>query len=49
VTNIVDPIASRSARYYRVRLGPYKNLEEAAAIADKVRRTLGTAPALIQR
>ena len=33
----------------RVRLGPYKNLEEAAAIADKVRRTLGTAPALIQR
>jgi len=33
----------------RVRLGPYKNLEEAAAIADKVRRTLGTAPAMIQR
>jgi len=33
----------------RVRIGPYRNLEEATAIADKVRRTLGTAPALIQR
>ena len=33
----------------RVRLGPFKNLEEATAIADKVRRTLGVAPALIQR
>jgi rare lipoprotein A len=34
---------------HRVRMGPYKNLEEAAAIGDKVRRTLGVAPALIQR
>jgi len=34
---------------HRVRLGPYRNLEEAAAIGDKVRRTLGVAPALIQR
>jgi rare lipoprotein A len=34
---------------HRVRMGPYRNLEEAAAIGDKVRRTLGVAPALIQR
>jgi rare lipoprotein A len=34
---------------HRVRMGPYRNLEEAAAIGDKVRRSLGVAPALIQR
>jgi rare lipoprotein A len=34
---------------HRVRLGPYRNLEEAAAVGDKVRRTLGIAPSLIQR
>ena len=31
---------------HRVRLGPYRNREEALAIADKVRKTLGFAPAL---
>ena len=30
----------------RVRLGPYRNREEALAIADKVRQTLGFAPTL---
>jgi len=30
----------------RVRLGPYRNRDEALAIADKVRQTLGFAPAL---
>jgi cell division protein FtsN len=29
---------------FRVRLGPYRNREEADAIADKVRTTLGFAP-----
>jgi len=33
----------------RVRLGPYRSVEEANAIADKVRRTLGISPSLIQR
>jgi rare lipoprotein A len=33
----------------RVRLGPYRNREEALAIADKIRQTLGYAPALIVR
>jgi rare lipoprotein A len=31
---------------HRVRLGPYRNREEALAIADKVRQTLGFAPTL---
>jgi rare lipoprotein A len=31
---------------HRVRLGPYRNREEAAAIADKVRQTLGFGPTL---
>ena len=30
---------------YRVRLGPYRNRQEASAIADKVRESLGFAPA----
>jgi rare lipoprotein A len=34
---------------HRVRLGPYRNLEEAAAIGDKVRRSLGFAPVLTNR
>jgi rare lipoprotein A len=31
---------------HRVRLGPYRNRDEALAIADKVRETLGYSPAL---
>jgi rare lipoprotein A len=31
---------------HRVRLGPYRNREEAQAIAEKVRQTLGYAPTL---
>jgi rare lipoprotein A len=34
---------------YRVRLGPYKSREEASAIAEKVRTTLGIDPALTTR
>jgi rare lipoprotein A len=34
---------------HRVRLGPYRNREEASAIADKARQSLGFAPALIGR
>lgn len=34
---------------HRVRLGPYRNRDEALAIADKVRQTLGFAPALTTR
>ena len=34
---------------HRVRLGPYRNRDEAVAIADKVRQTLGFAPTLITR
>ncbi|APV49295.1 hypothetical protein BWI17_06125 [Betaproteobacteria bacterium GR16-43] len=34
---------------HRVRLGPYRNREEALAIADKVRTTLGFSPALTNR
>jgi rare lipoprotein A len=33
----------------RVRLGPYRNRDEALAIADKVRQTLGFAPTLTNR
>jgi rare lipoprotein A len=38
-------VASRDG-LHRVRLGPYRNAVEAAAIGDKVRNTLGFAPAL---
>ena len=31
---------------HRVRLGPYRNREEALAVADKVRASLGYVPAL---
>jgi rare lipoprotein A len=34
---------------YRVRLGPYRNATEAAAIADKVRGSLGFAPVVTNR
>ena len=34
---------------HRVRLGPYRNSDEATAIGDKVRRSLGVAPVLIPR
>lgn len=34
---------------HRVRMGPYRNRDEAGAIADKVRRSLGFDPALIGR
>ena len=41
-------ISSREG-LHRVRLGPYRNREEASAIADKVRLTLGFAPTLTTR
>jgi len=34
---------------HRVRMGPYRNREEAGAIADKVRRSLGFEPTLVGR
>ena len=34
---------------HRVRLGPYRSRDEANAIAEKVRQSLGVAPALITR
>lgn len=34
---------------HRVRLGPYRNADEATAIGDKVRRSLGIAPVLTKR
>ena len=34
---------------HRVRLGPYRNADEAAAIGEKVRRSLGVAPVMTQR
>ena len=34
---------------HRVRLGPYRNNDEASAIGEKVRRTLGVAPVIIGR
>jgi rare lipoprotein A len=34
---------------HRVRMGPYRNREEAGAIADKVRQSLGFAPTLTGR
>jgi rare lipoprotein A len=35
--------------FFRVRLGPYRNRDEANAIADKVRDTLGYAPTMTNR
>jgi rare lipoprotein A len=34
---------------HRVRMGPYRNRDEAGAIADKVRRSLGFEPTLVGR
>lgn len=34
---------------HRVRLGPYRNLDEAMAIAEKLRRSLGVAPLMTGR
>ena len=47
---LLEPIgiASRDG-LHRVRIGPYRNAEEAAAIGDKVRRSLGLAPVLTHR
>ena len=47
---LLEPI-SISARdgLHRVRLGPYANTEEATAIGDKVRRSLGVAPTMMTR
>ena len=46
---LLEPIniASRDGMH-RVRIGPYRNAEEAAAIGDKVRRSLGVAPVLVR-
>ncbi|MGZ5569997.1 MAG: septal ring lytic transglycosylase RlpA family protein [Usitatibacter sp.] len=41
-------IASRDG-VHRVRLGPYRNADEATAIGDKARRSLGIAPVLTSR
>ena len=48
LTWLYEPV-QLSARegLYRVRLGPYRNRDEALAIAEKVRQTLGFAPTLI--
>jgi rare lipoprotein A len=47
---IYEPVQVSSREgLHRVRLGPYRNRDEATAIADKVRETLGFAPALITR
>ena len=47
---LLEPIqvASRDGMH-RVRIGPYRNAEEASAIGDKVRRSLGIAPVLTHR
>jgi len=46
---LLEPIniASREGMH-RVRIGPYRNADEAAAIGDKVRRSLGVAPVLVR-
>jgi peptidoglycan lytic transglycosylase len=46
---MLEPVqVSAGDGLHRVRLGPYKSMEEAAAIGDKVRRSLGYAPALVE-
>jgi len=50
LTWILEPIEVTSRDgLWRVRLGPYKNREEAVAIADKVRESLGFAPSISNR
>ncbi len=47
---ILEPIVIQAHDgLHRVRLGPYRNREEAGAIADKVRRSLGFSPSVITR
>ena len=47
---LYEPIAIASGEgLHRVRLGPYRNPEEASAIAEKVHRSLGIAPVMIPR
>jgi rare lipoprotein A len=45
---MLEPIqVSSRDGLHRVRLGPYRNRQEAAAIADRVRESLGFAPAIL--
>jgi rare lipoprotein A len=47
---MLEPIqVSSRDGLHRVRLGPYRNREEASAIAEKVRESLGFAPSILQR
>ena len=47
---LLEPIGiARLDGLHRVRIGPYRNVDEAAAIGDKVRRSLGVAPVLTHR
>ena len=47
---ILEPVqVSARDGLYRVRLGPYRNRQEATAIADKVRASLGFAPSISTR
>ena len=47
---LLEPIqVSAHDGLHRVRLGPYRNLEEASAIGDMVRRSLGFDPLLTHR
>jgi rare lipoprotein A len=47
---MLEPVAvSAHDGLHRVRLGPYRNAEEAAAIGEKVRRSLGVTPVMTQR
>ena len=44
---LLEPIQVSSREgMHRVRLGPYRNRDEATAIADKVRESLGFAPSI---
>jgi cell division protein FtsN len=46
---MLEPVQVSAAEgLHRVRLGPYKSMEEAAAVGDKVRRSLGYAPVLVE-
>jgi rare lipoprotein A len=46
---MLEPIeVSAREGLYRVRLGPYRSRQEASAIADKVRESLGFAPAMVR-
>jgi rare lipoprotein A len=47
---ILEPIAIASREgLHRVRIGPYRNNEEATAVGDKVRSSLGVAPLVTNR